>query len=258
MIINELMLRRKAPAVFATEPEDGRTSDRYSFLPTTDIIELLQEDGWEAWSASQVNSRTWSKGHAKHVVRMRRQDWDDGNFGVGDSFPEMLIMNAHNGLGGYHLQGGLFRLVCSNGMVISEQDFGKIYLKHRGFEPEQVFDASRKLIATTSTISDKIDSWTKIELDKDIRKQYVVDAAKLRFEEPDDSILQNLSLPRRKEDDKKDLWRLHNVVQENLMQGGFLNQTTRRRVRPITSIQKDLDLNSDLWALTSEYAESVA
>ena len=40
MIKNEELLRAYAPAAFATAPEEGRVSDRYSFLPTTDILNL--------------------------------------------------------------------------------------------------------------------------------------------------------------------------------------------------------------------------
>jgi len=57
VIKNEELLRSYAPAAFAEAPEDGRVSDRYSFLPTTDILEILQDDGWTAWKAQQVNAR---------------------------------------------------------------------------------------------------------------------------------------------------------------------------------------------------------
>ena len=120
MIKNAELLRNHAPAAFATHAEDGKVSDRYSFLPTTDILEILQDEGWTTWSARQVNTRTWSKDHAKHIIRLRHEDLDVKSFDVGDSFPEMLLMNAHNGLGSYELFGGIFRMVCSNGMVVSD------------------------------------------------------------------------------------------------------------------------------------------
>lgn len=257
MIINEDMLRNKVPAAFAQAPEEGKTSSRYSFLPTTDIIEILQEEGWEAWSGSQVNPRKWSRDHAKHIVRMRQGSQDTSNFGVGDSFPEMLIMNAHNGLGGYTLQGGVYRMVCSNGMVIAESDFGKINIRHIGFEAEQVKEASRQFVATTFNISDKIKMWENTTLGSRATEEYLADAAKLRFEDADEFLLRNLSSSRRQEDNGTSLWKLHNRVQENLIQGGFLNESTRRQVRKITSIQKDIQINAGLWDLTSQYAESM-
>ena len=258
VIKNEELLRTYAPAAFATEPEDGRVSDRYSFLPTTDILEILQDEGWTAWKAQQVNARKWSQDHAKHIIRLRHEDMTMADFGAGDSFPEMLLMNAHNGLGGYTLQGGIFRMICSNGMVISEQDFGKIQIRHIGFKPEQVVEASKELIMNSSQIADKIGSWQGTEMTQRSRKDFFADAARLRFEDPDEGLVIDVATPRRVADRKTDLWTTFNVAQENLLRGGFRNGTTNRMVRPISNIQKDVNLNSQLWDLASTYSEGYA
>ena len=257
MIKNEELLRTYAPAAFAEAPEEGRVSDRYSFLPTTDILEILQDEGWTAWKAQQVNARTWSKDHAKHIIRLRHEDLDMESFGVGDSFPEMLLMNAHNGLGSYDLMGGIFRMVCSNGMVISESDFGKIHIRHIGFEPKQVVEASRALITNATKVSDKIGNWQTINLSERSQKDFFADAAKIRFENPSDDIIKEMSQVRREADRGTDLWRTFNVAQENLIRGGFRNGDTNRMVRPISNIQKDVKFNSELWDLASTYSVSV-
>ncbi|HAW76435.1 MAG TPA: hypothetical protein DCW74_11965 [Alteromonas australica] len=257
MLKNEEMIRNYAPAAFATAPEEGRVSDRYQFLPTTQILELLQDEGWTAHSASQVRSRTWSKDHAKHLIRLRHSDLDMQKFNVGDSFPEMLLTNAHNGLGGYVLQGGIFRLVCSNGMVISDQDFGKIHIRHIGFKSQQVVDASRQLIQRSSQISDKINNWQEIQLSSRAKQDFFSDAAKLRWENPSDDLVKEVSSIRRQADVGDDLWRTFNVAQENLMRGGFRNGNTNRMVRAISNIQKDMKINAQLWDLASTYSETV-
>jgi len=256
MIKNEELLRTYAPAAFAEAPEEGRVSSRYSFLPTTDILEILQDEGWTAWKAQQVNARTWSKDHAKHIIRLRHEDLDMESFGVGDSFPEMLLMNAHNGLGSYDLMGGIFRMVCSNGMVISESDFGKIHIRHIGFEPKQVVNASRELILNATKVSDKINTWKEVDLTPRAQQDFFADAAKIRFENPSDDIIKEVSQIRREEDLGSDLWRTFNVAQENIIRGGFRNGNTNRMVRPISNIQKDVKFNSELWDLASTYCMS--
>ena len=258
MIKNEELIRTYAPAAFATEPEDGRVSDRYSFLPTTDILEILQDEGWTAWKAQQVNARKWSQDHAKHIIRLRHEDMNTEAFGVGDSFPEMLLINAHNGLGGYTLQGGIFRMICSTGMVISEEAFGKIHIRHIGFEAKQVTEASRELIMNSSRIADKIGSWQETKLSDRSRKDFFADAAKLRWDNPDDGLILDVATPRREADRGDDLWRTFNVAQENLLRGGFRNGSTNRMVRPISNIQKDVNLNTQLWDLASTYSEGYA
>jgi len=256
VIKNEELLRTYAPAAFADSPED-RVSGRYTFLPTTEILEILKDEGWTAWKATQVNPRKWSRDHAKHIIRLRHDDLDMTSFGVGDSFPEMLLINAHNATGSYTLQAGIFRLICSNGMVVSESDFGKIHIRHIGFEAEQVKEASRQMVMNSSRIADKVNSWQEIELSPRSRTDFFTDAAKIRFDSPDEGVVRDMSTVRREADRGSDLWSTFNVAQENLIRGGFVNGSTRRKVRPITSIQKDVNFNSQLWDLASTYSEEI-
>ena len=256
VIKNEELLRTYAPAAFADSPED-RVSGRYTFLPTTEIREILQHEGWTARKATQVTPRKWSRDHAKHIIRLRHDDLDMTSFGVGDSFPEMLLINAHNATGSYTLQAGIFRMICSNGMVVSESDFGKIHIRHIGFEAEQVKEASRQMVMNSSRIADKVNSWQNIELSPRSRQDFFTDAAKIRFDSPDEGVVRDMSTIRREADRGSDLWSTFNVAQENLIRGGFVNGSTRRKVRPITSIQKDVNFNSQLWDLASTYSEEI-
>jgi len=249
-IINEEILRSSAPAIFATKPDSDRTSDRYNFLPTTEIIEVLQDEGWEAWSAVQVSSRKWDSMSAKHMVRLRRQK---EGLQFGDSQIEMLLINSHNGIQSYNLHGGVFRLVCSNGMVIASEDYGSVKLKHIGNEKEEVIQASRDLVGQTNRIVEKVDTWKSIQMSADRQNSFYTEAAALRWEEPSIEMVANVGAARRPEDAGDDLWSVFNRTQENLIRGGFVDSRTRRRARVITNIQKDLDLNTNLWSLANNY-----
>jgi hypothetical protein len=60
---------------------------------------------------------------------------------------------------------------------------------------------------------------------------------------------------RRVEDAGEDLWSTLNKVQENLIRGGLSRRSTSgrlTRMRGITAIRKDLQLNSQLWDLATE------
>ena len=146
-------------------------------------------------------------------------------------------------------------MICSNGMVISESDFGKIHIRHIGFEAKQVQDASRQLVMNSSRIADKINDWQGTEMTQRSRTDFFTDAAKIRFENPDEGVVRDMSKIRREADRGLDLWSTFNVAQENLIRGGFRNASTSRMVRPITSIQKDVKYNSELWDLASKYSE---
>lgn len=257
MIKNEELIRQYAPAVFATAPAD-RVSDRYEFLPTTDILEVLQEEGWVTRSASQVKSRTWSNDHAKHMLRLRHESISEDQFGVGDSFPEIVLVNCHNGLGAYQLHGGIFRLVCSNGMVIASSTYGGVKQRHIGFDPQEVVKASQKISNDVAEVSDVIRKWSEIELDQEQTNRFVTEAATARFADGiDESVLSALNAPRRFEDNRKDLWTTFNRTQENLLRGGFRNAETRRMVRGISNIDTDVRINKELWRVTEEFAASM-
>lgn len=260
VIYNEELLRTKAPAVFSQSHRD--LSNRYEFLPTTEVIEVLQEEGWRAYSAQQVNPRKWTREHAKHIIRFRKEgDVRDRHTEVGETIPELLLMNSHNGTAGYRLQGGIFRLVCSNGLVISDVDYGKIHIRHRKGEmmKDQLIAASRNISKSTAMAAEVMDEWKTLNLTERQAKDYAADAAKIRWKDgADDGLIQNLLNVRRVEDQNKDLWTTFNVVQENLIRGGFVNQRTRRAVRAINNIQKDVDYNSQLWELTSTYGKELA
>ncbi len=49
-------LKNNAPSIFTTEPS-YKVSQKYSFIPTTRIVEDLNKLGWEPYEASQRKSR---------------------------------------------------------------------------------------------------------------------------------------------------------------------------------------------------------
>jgi hypothetical protein len=54
---------------------------------------------------------------ASHVMRFQPID-APLQFGVNDSIPELVIANNHSGRAKFTACGGIFRFVCSNGMIV--------------------------------------------------------------------------------------------------------------------------------------------
>ena len=99
-----------------------------------------------------------------------------------------------------------------------------------------------------------VDEWQDIKLDRDQMRSFGREAAKLRFEDPDDLTINTVLQARRTEDMGNDLWTVFNRTQENLIQGGFLVTGGRRRSRKITNIDKNIDINTRLWDVASSYS----
>lgn len=250
VLYNEDSLRQICPAAFATAPSEA-VSDRYSFLPTTEVLELLEGEGWRWHKAMQVKPNIKSATHAKHVIRLRQEGVDPTL--TSGSFPELLVVNSHNGTGSYTLRAGIFRLVCSNGMIVSESDFGSIRIRHRGFDPSEVQVASHKIAQQGAKSLEVMNRWQEVSMTRDDQFELARRVAPLRFEQFDDEVVNNLLTTRRVEDKSSDLWTTYNKLQENMLRGGYRNAATSRMVKPITGIHKDIEINSGLWDTASKY-----
>jgi len=243
--------REHHPAVFAEKASD-QVSSKYTFIPTTRILGVLENEGWIPTSVQQVNShKEGNKQFAKHLIRLRRDVALTPE--VGDTIPEIVLFNSHNGKSNYDLRMGLYRFICSNGMVVSDAEFGSIKIRHMGYSDEQVMSASQEFIDNSTRIMNVVDAWKGVQLDGDQVRSFGREAAKLRFENPDDLTVNTVLSARRGEDMASDLWTVFNRTQENLLRGGFLVSGGRRRSREITNIDKNVEINTGLWDLASSY-----
>ena len=59
-----------APSIFTTESCD-KVSEKYSFIPTTQVIEDLKEAGWQVYEVMQANSKYQGGVYGKHMLRFR-------------------------------------------------------------------------------------------------------------------------------------------------------------------------------------------
>ena len=135
-------LRELAPSIF-TETPSSETSKHYTHIPTYKVIQDMKQLGWFPVDAKQVKTRKAStKGVGKHLVVFQNDDIVvDGQ--DGDTvFPRILLTNSHDGKNAFQFQAGLFRLICENGLVISDHNFSKLKIRHMGYD----FSELRKTI----------------------------------------------------------------------------------------------------------------
>ena len=69
---------------------------------------------------------------------------------------------------------------------------------------------------------------------------------------PENYELHEILTPKRDADRSKSLWHTFNVLQENLIKGGY--QMNERQARAITNPIQDIKINQDLWTLAEAYA----
>jgi len=247
-------LRKAVPSIFATSPEEG-VSDRYTFVPTIQVIDTLRNRGWYVAKAMQAYSLKKDARYKKHVIRLRHQDISkEARNKVGDIIPELVIYNSHDRTSSYRLYGGIFRMVCSNGMIIADKTFGSLNLIHKDYENSEVLRMSEKFIDEQSSIFEHIGTWQGRELNSKEKILFATDASRLRWDTPPSDIHRDLLAIKRPEDKSSDLWTVMNVVQENLLRGGFQHPDTNRMVKPIQALDRDREINSRVWDLAYLYS----
>jgi hypothetical protein len=128
-----------APSIFAEQPAD-KVSDRYGFVPTVAVVEELHNRGLIPVFAGQTLSRNAdNRPFAKHLIRFRPTYAPTL---AGESLPEVVLMNSHDGSSGFKLWAGIFRMVCCNGMIISDSVMGQLSVTHRSNAAEIVGNKS--------------------------------------------------------------------------------------------------------------------
>jgi hypothetical protein len=246
-------LRSEAPSVFAAQPMTG-LSERYTFVPTTEIVAGLRDKGWLPVAAEQQRVRSPGRvGFQKHLIRFRRaeqmQTLDEWN-------AELVPTNSHDAACAYVMRVGVYRRICSNGLVVSDSNFEAIRFRHSGLKVEEIAQASYRILEYVPKVASLIDRFRKHRLDAPKSTEFARKALLLRYPTVDEAPIgpERLLAPRRAGDEATDLWSRFNCVQENLVRGGLSdNRRTRsgrlRRMRQLRGLDSKVDLNRQLWNL---------
>jgi len=271
-ILTKEQIFDRAPSVFAEEPFN-KMSDRYSFIPTSNILDRMMAEGFQPVRAQQSRSRIPGKGDfTKHMIRFRHQDLIGTQLKeVGQEIPEIVLVNSHDGSSGYQLYTGLFRLVCSNGMVAKSAELSGVSVHHKGNIADNVIEGSYRIIDDVPLLMDKVNGMKAVTLDPAEQVILAETAMEIRYGEefeqhPFDP--KKLLTPKRYyygQDKTPTLWNTFNNVQENLLKGGIKSRTPNRfdehgnfvrgrrtTTREIKSVKKDIKINQALWEMAEK------
>lgn len=261
-------LRRVAPSIFAETPWHGNDerrgmSERYGFVPTVQVIDAMRDAGLVPVYARQSRTRIEGKSDfTRHMVRFRRHD--AASLAVGDVFPELVLINSHDGTSAYELSAGMFRLACLNGMCVDAGTIAAVKARHARDVAGEVIEASFRVLDETPKALEQVADWQRTALPAPAQHALASAALALRYDEPEDAPVEPAQLlrARRWDDRGDDLWSTMSRVQENLLRGGLRGsrdpRTGRRRsMRAVGAINEDVRLNRALWTLATALRQAV-
>jgi hypothetical protein len=240
-------IRSLAPSVFTTEKAKHLT-DKYIQTPTIKVVEDLMNLGWEVTKVQEVKSRKY-KGFQKHLLVFRNPNIVIKGANGDDSFPEILLTNSHDGKAAFNFRVGIFRMVCSNGLVISDADFGVMSIRHMNYTFESLQAKVAEMITKLPGLVQKINLFKSTTLTEAQMADFATKAAALRTKKTVN--IMSVLEPTRKEDVGNDLWLVFNRVQEKILGGSYTSGG--RKARSVKNFQKDIQLNEQLFELAESY-----
>jgi hypothetical protein len=260
-------IARLAPSAFATQAHESRSA-RYTYIPTSEVIDGLRAQGFQPVFAKQGRSRIAGKADfTKHLVRFRFQGQGPALRRIGETFPEVVLVNSHDGTSAYQIMAGMLRLVCLNGMIVEDRELATVKVPHKGDVVSEVIEGSYTVLEESKRALAAADEWAGVTLKSDERMAMAEAAHILRFAEADGSVEtpfrpDQMLTVRRSVDRSDDLWTTTNVIQENVIRGGLSawgrdanNRPRRVTTREVRGIDQDVKLNRALWVLGERMAQ---
>ena len=263
--MNKEQLREICPLAFAEAPTNPDVSKRYLFVNTETIVDDLDKLGWKPVQAAQRKSRGNGTIFSKHMVSFQNPDIKITGKDGDDSFPRIIMTNSHDGMQAFKFSVGIFRLVCSNGLVVADEQFNEFKIKHKGYTFDELRGVVNQAVADLPNKVEVLNQMKQRVLTQEEKDKLALDAMLIRAGiKPgskqakkfnyDKETIEDILDPKRDEDKGDDLWKVFNVVQEKITQGEFsaaLVGANVRKVRKIKSFEKELKVNKQLFQLAT-------
>lgn len=255
-------LIRKVPAVANRQPHPY-LSNRFAPVATIDLVEKLMSEGFMPTAAMGPMA---DSSYGFHFVRMAIPGAQ--MLAVGDAVPELVLSNAANGSAAFRISLGIFRMICTNGMVAGNT-FQSFIVDHKQDAPVLALKAADSAVHELDKLAAWADKMSSLRTGPEWRSTYARRAAAIRWAGPNGTVdpmgVEDPSalLDARRADDHGDsVWHVYNVVQENIIRGGrvtTVGATGRRTMsRALSSSAADFHINTRLFDLTSEMALQLA
>ena len=248
--LSDDQIHRVAPSIFAEAPHESR-SQRYAYIPTATVLTELRKEGFQPFMVTQTRTRHEDRrDFTKHMIRLRHAS----QINARGEANEIILLNSHDGTSSYQMLAGMFRFVCSNGLVCGDT-VADVRVPHKGDVAGQVIEGAYQVLHSFDRALESRESMQAITLDEGEAEVFARAALSLKYDDPDKPAPiteSQILMPRRFDDRRPDLWMTFNRVQENLTKGGLSGRSAngrRQQTRPVQGIDSDIRLNRALWLL---------
>jgi len=235
--------------------EGYNVSERYNVINTFDVVQQFERFGFELSSIDAGNVRALAKeGKGKHMVRMA------ADFKMaGGLKPEVIIHNSYDGTKALNIRIGIFRFVCSNGLIAGHNLVPNLQILHSNNDWADQINAFIDGYEEKHRLQE---DWVR-EMEgrrMSLDEAYFMAEKALGIRHYDQRITNDavdpleLLLVKRREDKGDSAWLRYNVMQEHLVQGEYRKYDadgSLRKAKIMTNVDELVRFNvelSDLFA----------
>ena len=237
------------PAAATDAVKYEKLSSSYDLISTEAVVRLMKEEGFMTTAANQLKPRKRDPRVVRHYVRMRHESYA---LEINGSVPEILIINSNDGSSSLRMEAGLFRMVCSNGLIVKNAEIASARIRHVDVTAERVLESANVVIKSAQEAARRIEVFRA----RTLSGGDLVNFSKKASELWGGRIQPNMLLQsRRTEDEGRDLWSVFNRVQENLIKGGIVGRSANgraTRTHGIRAMDNSIKVNTKLWELAEE------
>jgi len=217
-----------------------RIKQKEFYIPTLDIVTKLQDEGWHINGVAEHRSK--NRKITNNYVQLQHPDFAVKNkHGKDEAFTSITLANSCNGVQPLQMSLGMFRQVCSNGMVTFDQHAESQNIKHTEINYRDLDRFVTSMNSKANKLLAEVNEMKQKGLSFEDMRKLAGAAASLRYANLDEINIDDLFAINRVEDESNDLWTVFNRIQENL-------------THDISNMKEDIRLNQQLFALAETFA----
>ncbi len=247
-----------APSIFSENPIEG-VSDKYAFVPTYKLLDTFRDSGFYPIKAGESKVRDEANdGYQKHIIQFRSLE----NLlrpNAKDEYEDIVLTNSHNRTSSFIVDLAVFRIVCSNMLVVPSKSFVHTSIVHVGFTEQKVKDAIKEVTSYMPKIKEEVAKFKSIYLTSAEEQMLANAAIDIRFDTNTHYIEADELLKVNYEEDKTStLWSAYNRIQEAMIRGGvkMKNLVTGKNFtsKAINGIDAIIKFNKELFEIVQNVA----
>jgi hypothetical protein len=216
---------------------------REFYIPTLDVITKLQHEGWQLKGVDEQRGK--NRKISSNYVQMHHPDFAVKNSkGKDEAYTSITISNSCNGNKPLQMSLGMFRQVCTNGLVMFDQHAETENIKHIEINYRNLDRFITSVTNKTGKLLTEVSEMKHKGLSLEEMRKLAREAASLRYNDLEDINIDDLLTVNRVEDESNDLWTVFNRIQENL-------------THDVSNMSEDIRLNKQLFSLANQYALAV-